>query len=429
MSFVRHFRRLRQDERGAIGIFFVMALPFMMLMGAIAVDIGFLWSVQAQLQATADASALAAVTKIENSGDAKALASEYAEKNMPAAKYGQVVSPNSVVIGHWNEDGNVFAPGETPANAVKITAAMKAAGGNPAKLYFAQVVGIKNADVQASSIAFVKAAGGFCILGLDPYVSKAVEFRGNANVDMKCGIASNSSAGDSLAVIGSATVAAPEATMAGGLNVQGAATLDSDTVTENAAPFADPYSGLNVPYVYGCDYNNHTAKKTVTLYPGIYCGGLTVNSKANVTFQPGVYIIDDGDLRINGNSQLYGEGVSFVLTSSSGYNHGTLTLNGGAEIALSAPTTGEMAGVLFYQDRNAPTGGRNKVNGGAEIEFTGLLYFPSQELEFTGGAEADNGCTHIIARKITVSGNADLENNCEDAGLKPLGGKKAFIVG
>lgn len=217
--------------------------------------------------------------------------------------------------------------------------------------------------------------------------------------------------------------------MVGNLEVQGAAELVTDTIQPNAAAFADPYAALAVPSFYGCDFNNHSAKKTVTLYPGVYCGGLTVNSKAIVYFEPGVYVINDGDLRINGNSQLSGTGVTFVLTSLSGYNHGTLTLNGGADITLSAPTDGEMAGVLFYQDRNAPEGGRNKINGGAEIEFKGLLYFPSQELEFTGGASADNGCTHIIARKITISGNADLENECEDVGLKPLGGLKAFVVG
>lgn len=423
------YRRFHREDRGAIGVFFVLSFPFILLVGAIAVDIGYLWSIQAQLQGTADAAALAAVTKTEDSGDSRALALEYSAKNMPTAEYGQVVTSGDVVLGHWNKEERTFTAGEAPQNAVKVTAKMTAAGGNAAKLYFAQVVGISEADIQASSIAFAEAAGGFCILGLDPDLAKAVEFRGNADVELKCGVASNSAADDSLAVIGSAAVSTPSASMVGGVNVQGAATLESDIVKPNAAPFADPYAGLQIPSYYGCDYQNHTAKKTVTLYPGVYCGGLTVNSKAKVTFEPGVYIIDDGNLRINGNSELTGDGVAFVLTSSSGYSHGTLTLNGGAEITLTAPTEGDMAGVLFFQDRQAPESGRNKINGGAEIEFKGLLYFPSQELEFTGGAEADNGCTHIIARKVTVSGNADLENECEDSGLKPLGGKKSYLVG
>lgn len=429
MSILSDFKACMRDRRGAVGLFFVLSLPFMLLVGAIAVDIGYLWSIQAQLQGTADAAALAGGSKIEDPGAAKSLATTYAQKNMPSATYGQVVTANTVVIGRWDMESQVFVPNEKPANAIKVTATMSAAGGNPAKLFFAQAVGIKAADVSASSIAYVEAQGGFCTLGLDPGASKTVEFSGNSTVDLKCGVASNSSTSDAVAVIGSATVAAPSVSMVGDINVQGAARLDSDTIIPKSPPVADPYAGLAVPSIYGCDYTNHTAKKVVTLYPGVYCGGLTVNAKANVSFEPGVYIIDNGDLRINGNSELHGSGVTFILTSSNNSAYGTLTLNGGAEIALSAPSEGDLAGVLFFQDRAAPAGGKNKINGGAEIEFKGLLYFPSQALEFTGGAEADNGCTHIIAETVKISGNANLENNCEDTGLKPLGGKAISLVG
>ena len=418
-----------KDERGSIGVLFIIALPIMLLVGAIAVDIGYLWSMQAQLQATADASALASASKIDNTGDAAIMATEYAEKNMPSEKYGEVVSADNIVLGKWDIDSGAFQAGETPPNAVKITAEMTDAGGNPVKLFFAQAIGVKDADVTASSIAFVEASGGFCILGLDPTLDKAVEFRGNANVDLKCGIASNSNAGDSVAVIGSATVAAPSVAMVGDINVQGAANMNSDLILPNSAAVADPYADLSLPSVDGCDYNDHTAKNTVTLYPGTYCGGLTVNAQAKVTMASGTYVIDNGNLKINGNAQVIGEGVTIILTSTTGSDYGTLTLNGGADISLSAPTDGDLKGILFFQDRHAPESGSNKINGGSEIEFKGLLYFPSQELQFTGGAEADNGCTHIIARKVTISGNADLENECDDSGLEPLGGKSLSIVG
>lgn len=423
------FFRFRRDERGAIGVFFVLSLPFMLLIGAIAVDIGYLWSMQAQLQATADAAALAGASKIDSGGEAKSLAISYAKKNMPVGEYGEVVTGGSIILGAWDPKNGTFSEGGASQNAIKVTAKMTAAGGNPAKLFFAQAVGLKAADVVASSIAYVEAAGGFCILGLDPAQAKTVEFRGNALVDTKCGVASNSSAGDSVAVVGSATLNTPAVTAAGKVDVQGAATLNSGITVTDAGAMADPYATLDVPTFFGCDFESHTAKNTVTLSPGVYCGGLTINAKAKVTLQPGVYIIDKGELRINGGAAVSGEDVTFILTSSSGAEYSTLTLNGGAEISLAAPTEGDLAGILFYQDRKAPEDGSNKINGGAEIEFKGLLYFPSQELEFTGGAEADNGCTHLVARKITVAGNADLENACEDTGVKPLGGKAISLVG
>src|SRR4029450_987081 len=126
----------------------------------------------------------------------------------------------------------------------------------------------------------------------------------------------------------------------------------------------------------GCTKNNYTAKNTVTLDPGVYCNGINFNAGAVVTMKPGVYYTDRGDFTVNGGATITGTGVTIVLTSSNNKNYASLTINGGATTGLTAPTTGDMKGIVFFGDRNAPLGTSYKFNGGASQKFGGALYLP-----------------------------------------------------
>ena len=92
--------------------------------------------------------------------------------------------------------------------------------------------------------------------------------------------------------------------------------------------------------------------KTVTLEPGRYRGGLWFTDDASVTLNPGLYIVDGGDLKIDGRSSVAGDGVSFVLTAIDPRNIGNLKIAGTGKVDLSAwnDHTSPYAGVLFHQD-------------------------------------------------------------------------------
>jgi hypothetical protein len=108
----------------------------------------------------------------------------------------------------------------------------------------------------------------------------------------------------------------------------------------------------------------------------------------------------------------------------------TLTINGGANVNLSAPVTGQTAGLVFYQDRRASHfGGSNILNGGATQTFTGALYFPNQPVTFNGGNSTTGaGCTQLLAWEITFNGDSHLANNCQGAGTRAIGGFKTVLV-
>ena len=52
------------------------------------------------------------------------------------------------------------------------------------------------------------------------------------------------------------------------------------------------------PVAGACDYQDvKVVKTTAVLKPEVYCGGILIDNKAMVTFEPGQYIIKDGVLR------------------------------------------------------------------------------------------------------------------------------------
>ncbi len=92
--------------------------------------------------------------------------------------------------------------------------------------------------------------------------------------------------------------------------------------------------------------------KTVTLDPGRYRGGLWFTDDARVSLNPGLYIIDGGDLLIDGRSSVAGDGVSFVFTAIDPRKIGRLKIAGTGKVDLRAwnDDTSPYAGLLFHQD-------------------------------------------------------------------------------
>jgi hypothetical protein len=112
-----------------------------------------------------------------------------------------------------------------------------------------------------------------------------------------------------------------------------------------------------------------------------------------------------------------GEGVVIILTSQTAASNpgsiATLTINGGAKVNLSAPTSGTYKGVLFYQDRRATNAGQtNKINGNSNSSYQGAIYFPGTTVEFTGTQGMTIDCIQLVARRLSFIGNSMVRNVC-----------------
>jgi hypothetical protein len=309
----------------------------------------------------------------------------------------------------------------------------------PGQQFFSGLVGAKAFTIRARAVATIQQGGGDgCVLALDPTDASTVTLNGTPNVVLNgCTLHDNSASPQAFLANGSGSLSAKSVNIVGGDLVNGP--FQISPITTGALPASDPYATRAVPTPSGasspCSGTTVNGSKTVNFPPAggatpyIFCGGLTINGNATVNFAPGIYFIKNGSFLVNGNSTVTGSGVTFVLTGDTGDQVGTVTINGGTNVTLTAPADGPTSGMLFFQDRSANHFGSNVFNGGATETLTGALYFPNQAVTYNGGnSTTASGCTQLIAWQITFNGNPQLANSCKDAGVTGFGGFHTVLV-
>jgi len=174
------------------------------------------------------------------------------------------------------------------------------------------------------------------------------------------------------------------------------------------AVFAAPGAGQSYTF---CGPLSISGNFAITLQPGLYYGGITVPAaNASITFSPGTYILAGGGLSVTGNSTLTGTGVTFYNTTGLG-GYGPINLTGNETANLSAPTSGSMEGILFFQDRTIAKGSSGStILGNSNSTFNGALYFPTTSLNYIGNSSA-SGYTLLIADTLSITGNSNLGDN------------------
>lgn len=404
-------REFVKSTAGSVAAIVAVSLPVVVGVMGLGIDVGHWYFARRSLQTVADAAALAAAMRYANGGDdLDVVALADAQRN------GFIGGAPALTLNPPPATG----PNTGDIKAVEVTVE------EPAKLYFASYF-INRFEVRARAVAAAATPGEFCVVGLEPSESKAVELSGGANATLGCGVAVNSRSASALYLSGNSSLDATPISMSGDYQAGSNTALTSQPET-GAPPVQDPYEDLTSPTPTACDHASSTTVNGGTLSPGVFCNGLAL--KNAVHLNPGVYIIDGGGLSMNAGAVVTGTDVTIILTDTalSGSGSGTVDINGGASVTLAAPSTGPWAGVLFFQDRNAPSA-VNKFNGGANLQLTGALYFPSQELQFTGGSEVGGAvCTHLVARKVNFGGNAVVKNNCATTGVRNLGRLKPVLV-
>lgn len=407
---------------GSIAIILAIILPILIGFGALSTDVAQWYWEQRNLQSTADAAAAAGALEIwyTSNTQAERRAREDATRNDIGAS-AIVTATSPPESGPY--DGNTMC--------VSVTIR------KPMTLNLARLVGLESVTVTAYSTAMVEMADEHCVLALDPSQAGAVTVTGAGNVYMDCGVASNSSSSSSLTLgSGSAIMGVSSVAVRGGIENKGTLTVTGTTRTEHP-PFEDPYADTEMPPVTGCDHTKLTTQPNTntTLTQGTYCNGMSL--KGNVTLAPGTYVIDGGDLDISADAVVRGQGVTIILTGDSPAKVGQINkINGGADVELSAPSSGPYAGMLLIQDPAAESCEKstcNQMNGGADMNLQGAIYFPKQTLSFSGNSSIDSfnpdeGCLQIVARQVIFNGDSRLANKCSTAGTESISSPRAFIV-
>lgn len=410
---------------GALLPITALMLPVLLLFAALGVDFGYWMMAKRDLQTAADSAALSAMHEYVNG--------EFNEADLTA-----------VALRQATNNGYTSPPGGALVMTVLDPTRIQVDIQQPASRFFSVLLPDQIITIAVSATAgVVPGTGNYCMLALDESIDHAVEFAGNSVGSISCGVAAKSNSDSALFV--QSTLDTNQVSVAGDIEVQGVGTLNVDEPPILDAYLVDPYEDLEVPVApAGCDYNNKVVnnQSDVVLLPGRYCNGLRLTNASNLTFAPGVYIIDSGEFQSTLNSTATGIGVTFILTetaASSGSDYASLQFTGNTAMNLTAPDSGPYSGILFYQDRDAPSfQGANliedSVGGNTALNFSGAMYFPSQELKFDGHAVLQSGasCLQVIGRKVTFLGDSRITSGtCDGANagdVRPIEYKSVRLI-
>ena len=365
------------------------AIPLLTAIGA-AVDYSRANDVQAGLQAALDAAVLAGAKDSSSNASATALAFFNSDFQVQGVS---VNAPTFTV----NADGSVSG---TVSASVPTT--------------FMQLAQVSAMTVTAASKAM---NGGYppCVFALNANAQAAFQLSGNASIQAnQCRIQVNSNSTDAVDLTGNASITSAENCFVGGNQTSGNAAI-SPAPDGHCNGQSDPFAGYAEPVIDSCTYTNYTAsgQGTITLNPGVYCGGMKFSGQVNVTFSPGLYIVENGLMQASGGSQFTGDGITFFLT---GRGAG-VQLSGSANWHLVASNSGALAGFVFFLDPSNSPASSSELSGSSELYFEGLIYLPQQQVTLTGGSSTYTPApfTMYIADTIRISGNGSLVINANPA--------------
>lgn len=344
------------------------------------------------------------------------------------------------------------------------------------KTYFPGPIAQGVSEIKVSAIAEVSGGGYVCMVGLSPNEDSTLGMHDKARVTASnCAIYSNSKNPNSLRLADKARVKADLVCVAGGVAGPMSAVTPNEPLTD-CPPLMDPLRDRPEPNVGLLECSNILgagsilgkdllgkdgkllsvkdllgkgglvggvlsgdllAKKNLIntiaggdlvgnlapglivtgkqeLQPGVYCGGINIIG-GQVKLKPGTYILNNGGLVVANGGKLIGDnaGVGFFLTGSLGLS--TVQFAPSSTISLRAPRTGEMAGRLFFEDRDVIFKEPHIIASNDARSLVGTIYLPGNTLEINSqNPIADQSdYTVIIARKFDMKDGPELVLNTD----------------
>ena len=401
-------KKLMRDKRGNALIIAAGALPLVIGSAGLASDT-IQWTLwKRQLQRAADSAALAAVyDRIANDGSTG---------NVSAAVTDDLGRHNHTNIALLSGYPQLAYPSGTNwTNPVRVTLALQK------RLGFSSVFLNSPPVITTQATAATVATGVYCVVSLVDTAATGIKATGNGDINLGCGMITNSTSLTAAIATGSSEVNATPVAAVGDIQDSdnwGGAELLPFTVKQ-----ADPFADVNVPSFSPCQGNanrlrvlSNATDNSHAADTGVVCVS-EMDLNGDVTLGSATYVIDGGDFSVGAQAHVTCNGCTIILTNSDTSTTptiGTVDINGGAEIDMSAPTTGTYDNILFYQDRRAEESTTivNTINGNSDSLFSGAFYFPNQQLQINGTAGLNMNCAQFVSYVIEFAGNGSINNTC-----------------
>ena len=160
-----------------------------------------------------------------------------------------------------------------------------------------------------------------------------------------------------------------------------------------------------------------TTGQTMTIYPGVYTGGISM-SGGSLTMMPGIYYINGGGITTNSSASITGSGV---MIYNGGSTVGSIKLTGSSSINLTPPTSGTYAGIAIFQDRTSTAAFTLTGSGG--INITGGIYVPKAPTSLTGSTSTNVTGSFLIADSAILTGTSAI-----NVGTNAGGGNRDLLI-
>lgn len=404
-SAFRKLRRLLPDQRGNVAVIAAAAFPLIIGAAGLAVD-GVHWVLQKrELQQETDAAAQAGVYGLIQAADMQNSVND-------SLKQAGDVPDNAIIQAIQSPPGYDKDPF---AVTVRVTI--------PAKTTFASMFMSKPPVITAEATASVVENGKFCSIALGDMDDDAgVVVRPNSDVQMECGVTTNSTAPKAVQADGSSSFKAADIRAYGGIDQTG---IHNSRIRPRALAQEDPLANTDPPLVpnTGCAPITVGADAAqlrgghLTLDPGCYS---TMYINGPLHLQDGEYILNKGDFIVGPQGRVDCSACTIFLTSETAATDpasvGKVKISSDATVKMHATNEGPNAGILFYQDRHAARdlpGEENRLGGNGFSELDGLIYFPSETLYVDGNMRPDLQCTRFVAKRVVFAGTVYISKSCD----------------
>ncbi len=412
--------RQRPGESGQTTV--VMAIfmaTFLFGFVAFGIDVEALFHAKRTAQSAADAAAIAAAEESSNGNTAEQSAAN------AIAKLNGI--PTAVLLHTPPSTGNYT--GTTTGSYIEAVVSQ------PVSTYFIGVINHKTTmTVSARAVAAAGQSSPTCVC-LEGQTGTDLNLSNNAKLTASgCGTTVDSNSSAAVQIVGSATLSGislgtVSSTWDNSSNINNAGTISSSTkvVLGISTQCSPPLPTIPTYTASSCTADPLTTQpglgnggSTYSLGPGatspytntqgtnLACyNSLTIGANGDkVTLNPGIYVINGGTLHFesgaNNASNIGGNGVFFYLVGNA-----NLVIDNGANVNLTAPTSGTYANTLIYQD--AADTQTMSIQGGSNTSFNGAIYAPSSNVTLGNGSgtaiDAD-----LVANTLTMNGGGTLNS-------------------
>ncbi|MDH3196185.1 MAG: pilus assembly protein TadG-related protein, partial [Hyphomicrobiales bacterium] len=381
-------RQLREDNRGGTAVLAAIMFPAVIGGFGLGAEAGYWYFTQRQMQHAADVAAHAAGIR-KRSGDDfatyEAVALKIAIDSDFRANIGTIEVNSPPSTGSYGPGGANAALGNDAVEVILTE--------NLPRLFTA-IFSNTSVPIKSRAVVLIKDGSVACILALGPTESQGVSIGGNSTVTLDgCDVASNSLMPTAYDQGGGPSMTTGCIHTVGQANVNGG-TLnltdpDCPAIDEYAPTTADPYKDRAEPSVSGNCQNFNAAinqgggqgqgqgqGNATQIQPGHYCG-MQFSGNGTYNLNSGVYIVDGADFIINSGVTVIGTDVTIYLV-----NGARININGGAVVDLSAPTSGDYSGILFFAERDDTTQLNHNIAGDANTSFQGAIYTPTDNINY-----------------------------------------------